>query len=107
MDRRTFPRITLHLPVAYRGAGVLGTAFVTTLSRGGCTLAMGRVADLPLYLELTIALPDLSEPVQTGAAIRWRGDETFGMEYLLLTKSDERALARFVETLRFRHAQIE
>ena len=105
MDRRTFPRIALQLPVAYRGAGVRGTALVTTLSRGGCTIAMGRVAGLPEYLELTIALPDLSEPVTTGAAIRWRGDETFGLEYLILTKSDERALARFVETLRFEQAQ--
>ena len=105
MDRRTFPRIALQLPVAYRGAGVRGTALVTTLSRRGCTIAMGRAADFPEYLELTIALPDLSEPVKTGAAIRWRNDETFGLEYLILTRSDEGALARFVETLRIEQAQ--
>jgi hypothetical protein len=66
---------------------------------------MGRAADFPEYLELTIALPDLSEPVKTGAAIRWRSDDTFGLEYLILTRSDEGALARFVETLRIEQAQ--
>ena len=105
MDRRTFPRIALQLPVAYRGAGVLGTALATTLSRGGCTIAMARMADLPEYLELTIGLPELSEPVNTGAAIRWRGGGTLGLEYLILTRSDEGALARFVETLRIEQAQ--
>ena len=99
MDRRSVQRIAVQLPVTYQGAGVLGTAVVTMLSSAGCTIARVKAAGLPVYLELTIALPDHTVLVKTGAAIRWKGNDFFGAEYLILTKSDAHALARFIEML--------
>jgi hypothetical protein len=67
---------------------------VTTLSRGGCTITNVRTAP-PLYLKLVIDLPD-AVSIELRAAIRWRDNETMGVEFLMLNPSDEQALTRFI-----------
>ena len=96
MDRRKCQRIALHVPVSYRGPGVLGTARVTMLSHAGCTLTNIRTVEVPSYLDLTIALPDHTVLVKAGAAVRWRENGTLGAEFLFMTRADRQALAWFL-----------
>jgi PilZ domain len=96
MERRRCQRIQFELPVSYHGPKVLGTARVTMLSHAGCTLTNIRTVEVPSYLDLTIALPDHTVLVKTGAAVRWRENGTLGAEFLFMTRADQQALAWFL-----------
>jgi len=97
MQRRKFRRVDTQLRAKYHGPpGVVGMAYVTKLSRGGCTITNVKTT-VPAYLRLSILLQD-EVSVTAGAAVRWQEKTTLGIEFLILEESDEKMLKQFLRS---------
>ena len=94
-QRRSAERLEIDLPVTYRVSGVQGIARMVSLSPVGCTIT-GVTADASFYLELSITVPGAAAAIKAGAGIRWRRGQTLGLEFLILSKSDEEVLSQFL-----------
>lgn len=90
-NRRSSPRVTLGIPVAYRFGNTIATALTLNISRGG--LALRTTTPLPVdsVVRLRFRLPAVRSDIQAEARIAWV-DRRLGMG-LQFTKIDEGAQA--------------
>lgn len=90
-NRRSSPRVTLGVPVAYRFGNTIATALTLNISRGG--LALRTTTPLPVEstVRVRFRLPAVRSDIQAESRIAWV-DHRLGMG-LQFTKVDEAAQA--------------
>ena len=100
MEGRKHIRFAVQLPVSFRGDQLSHGGTILNLSAEGCAITSETVADVAVYLQLTMQLREREEPVQIDlAAVRWSSATRFGVEFIKIRPEEEQRLKKFVTVL--------
>lgn len=99
-ELRKYPRFAVQLPVSFAGDHFTGEGIVFNLSKEGCALGSEISVPKGAYVSLRIHLSDEVLPVEVElAAVRWRSDQKFGVEFIRLKPEAQERLRQAAKTL--------
>jgi hypothetical protein len=100
MEGRKHTRFAVQLPVSFKGDQISHVGTILNVSAEGCAIMSETVADVAIYLQLTMQLREREEPVQIDlAAVRWSSATRFGVEFIKIRPEEEERLKDFVKVL--------
>jgi hypothetical protein len=100
MELRKYPRFAVQLPVSFSGDHFTGEGIVFNLSKEGCALGSEISVPKGAYMSLSIHLSDEGLPVEVElAAVRWRTDQKFGVEFIRLKPEAQERLRQAAKGL--------
>ena len=98
-DRRTSPRVTLGIPVAYRFGNTIATGVTLSVSHGGVAVRTTSPLDADAVVRVRFRLPGASKEVEADARVAWaecgRG---MGLEFTHVVEPDQRVIDDFVRS---------
>ena len=103
MASRRYPRIRIDCPLSFSTDESSGGVFTQDkgitcdLSWNGCAIQSPTQVDKGSYLQMRIALPghDVELNIEL-AKVRWATEQSFGVEFLVLTRQQQARLRGFV-----------
>ena len=100
MEGRKHSRFAVQLPLSFRGDQLSHEGTILNVSAEGCAITSETVADVAVYLQLTMQLLEQEEPVQIDlAAVRWSSATRFGVEFIKIRPEEGERLKKFVKML--------
>ena len=102
LERRQFPRVTVHLPAIYRSTNLTSDGFVLNLSQGGLGLTCEALDTEGTEAEVQITLPGHPESMRLRGQVVWarrsNGSEqaVMGIRFGALSRKQRVALANFL-----------
>ena len=100
MEGRKHTRFAVQLPVSFSGDQLSHGGTILNVSAEGCAITSEIVADVAVYLQLTMQLREREEPVHVElAAVRWSSATRFGVEFIKIRPEEGERLKKFVKVL--------
>lgn len=69
------------------------------LSITGCGLHAGKYLKDHSYVHVFLFLPDYDLPLKMPAAVRWKNDNTYGLEFIRMRQDQQKRLQEFLSFL--------
>src|SRR5512137_576983 len=97
-NRRTSPRVSLGIPVAYRFGNTIAAAVTLNLSRGGVAIRTMSPLDAATRARVRFRLPNTKHDVDADARVAWSDRRVgMGMQFERIDAADQSAVEEFVD----------
>ena len=97
-NRRTSPRVSLGIPVAYRFGNTIAAAVTLNLSRGGLAIRTMSPLDSSTRARVRFRLPNTKRDVDADARVAWSDRRVgMGMQFERIDAADQNAVEEFVD----------
>ena len=97
VNRRSGPRVTLGIPVAYRFGNTIAAAVTLNISRGGIAVRTTSPLDTGVSVRTRFRLPRGRRDIDVESRIAWSDTGIgMGLEFMNLDLNDQAAIAEFV-----------
>jgi uncharacterized protein (TIGR02266 family) len=97
-NRRTTPRVSLGIPVAYRFGNTIAAAVTLNLSRGGLAIRTMSPLDSSTRARVRFRLPNTKRDVDADARVAWSDRRVgMGMQFERIDAADQSAVEEFVD----------
>jgi two-component system, chemotaxis family, chemotaxis protein CheY len=97
-NRRTSPRASLGIPVAYRFGNTIAAAVTLNLSRGGLAIRTMSPLDSSTRARVRFRLPNTKRDVDADARVAWSDRRVgMGMQFERIDAADQSAVEEFVD----------
>jgi uncharacterized protein (TIGR02266 family) len=97
-NRRTSPRVSLGIPVAYRFGNTIAAAVTLNLSRGGLAIRTMSPLDSSTRARVRFRLPNTKRDVDADARVAWSDRRVgMGMQFERIDAADQSAVEEFVD----------
>jgi uncharacterized protein (TIGR02266 family) len=97
-NRRTSPRVSLGIPVAYRFGNTIAAAVTLNLSRGGLAIRTMSPLDSSTRARIRFRLPNTKRDVDADARVAWSDRRVgMGMQFERIDAADQSAVEEFVD----------
>jgi uncharacterized protein (TIGR02266 family) len=97
-NRRTSPRVSLGIPVAYRFGNTIAAAVTLNLSRGGVAIRTMSPLDASTRARVRFRLPNTKRDVDADARVAWSDRRVgMGMQFERIDADDQHAVEEFVD----------
>jgi len=97
-NRRTSPRVSLGIPVAYRFGNTIAAAVTLNLSRGGLAIRAMSPLDSSTRARVRFRLPNTKRDVDADARVAWSDRRVgMGMQFERIDAADQSAVEAFVD----------
>jgi len=104
-NRRTGPRVTLGIPVAYRFGNTIAAAVTLNLSRGGLAIRTMSPLDASTRARVRFRLPNAKRDVDADTSVAWSDRRVgMGMQFERIDAADQSAVEDFVDAQYIQHA---
>ena len=104
-NRRTSPRVSLGIPVAYRFGNTIAAAVTLNLSRGGLAIRTMSPLDSATRARVRFRLPNSKRDVDADARVAWSDRRVgMGMQFERIDATDQSAVEEFVDAQCLQHA---
>jgi len=104
-NRRTSPRVSLGIPVAYRFGNTIAAAVTLNLSRGGLAIRTMSPLDSATRARVRFRLPNSKRDVDADARVAWSDRRVgMGMQFERIDAADQSAVEEFVDAQYLQHA---
>ena len=104
-NRRSSPRVSLGIPVAYRFGNTIAAAVTLNLSRGGLAIRTMSPLDSATRARVRFRLPNSKRDVDADARVAWSDRRVgMGMQFERIDAADQSAVEEFVDAQYLRHA---
>ena len=104
-NRRTSPRVSLGIPVAYRFGNTIAAAVTLNLSRGGLAIRTMSPLDSATRARVRFRLPNSKRDVDADALVAWSDRRVgMGMQFERIDAADQSAVEEFVDAQYLQHA---
>ena len=104
-NRRTGPRVTLGIPVAYRFGNTIAAAVTLNLGRGGLAIRTMNPLGALTRARVRFRLPNSKRDVDADACIAWSDRRVgMGMQFERINAADQAAVEEFVDAQYLQHA---
>ena len=104
-NRRTSPRVSLGIPVAYRFGNTIAAAVTLNLSRGGLAIRTMSPLDSSTRARVRFRLPNTKRDVDADARVAWSDRRVgMGMQFERIDAADQSAVEEFVDAQYLQHA---
>ncbi len=100
MEQRQEERYLAEVPITYAGDLIDGEGTVVNLSASGCGVRTTRKVRDRSYVHLCLYLPQKRTLKIELAAVRWANANSFGLEFIRISKDQRRRLREYVNSLR-------
>ncbi len=98
-NRRSSPRVTLGIPVAYRFGNTIATALTLNLSRGGIAIRTTSPLEPGTSARVRFRLPAVRREVDVEARVSWSDRRVgMGLQFEKVDSSDQTAIDEFVDS---------
>jgi CheY-like chemotaxis protein len=97
-QRRTSPRVSLGIPIAYRSGNTIATATMVNISSGGLAIRTTNVLETGTPIKVRFHLPGTAHDVDADAVIQWTEDKSaMGASFTRLSAENQGIVDKFVE----------
>lgn len=97
-NRRTSPRVSLGIPVAYRFGNTIAAAVTLNLSRGGVAIRTMSPLESSTRARVRFRLPNTKRDVDADARVAWSDHRVgMGMQFERIDAADQNAVEEFVD----------
>jgi uncharacterized protein (TIGR02266 family) len=97
-NRRTTPRVSLGIPVAYRFGNTIAAAVTLNLSRGGLAIRTMSPLESSTRARVRFRLPNTKRDVDADARVAWSDRRVgMGMQFERIDAADQSAVEEFVD----------
>ncbi|MAG70360.1 MAG: hypothetical protein CL471_08740 [Acidobacteria bacterium] len=97
-NRRSSPRVTLGIPIAYRVGESLNSATTLGLSKGGVAIRTMTPPDLFSQVEVRFRLPGVKREIEAAARVTWTDARVgMGLQFERIDATDQAAVDDFVD----------
>jgi CheY-like chemotaxis protein len=97
-QRRTSPRVSLGIPIAYRCGNTIATATMVNISSGGLAIRTTHVLDRGTPIKARFHLPGTSHDIEASAVIEWTEDNSaMGASFTQMSAENQGLIDAFVE----------
>jgi uncharacterized protein (TIGR02266 family) len=97
-NRRTTPRVSLGIPVAYRFGNTIAAAVTLNLSRGGLAIRTMSPLESSTRARVRFRLPNTKRDVDADARVAWSDRRVgMGMQFERIDAADQNAVEEFVD----------
>jgi uncharacterized protein (TIGR02266 family) len=97
-NRRTSPRVSLGIPVAYRFGNTIAAAVTLNLGRGGLAIRTMSPLDSATRARVRFRLPNSKRDVDADARVAWSDRRVgMGMQFERIDAADQSAVEEFVD----------
>jgi uncharacterized protein (TIGR02266 family) len=99
LNRRSSPRVSLGIPVAYRFGNTIAAALTINISRGGLAIRTTNPLAVNTALQVRFRLPGGKSEVDAQARVAW-ADRRIGMgvRFTKITESDQEQIDQYVQS---------
>ncbi len=98
-NRRSSPRVTLGIPVAYRFGNTIATALTLNISRGGLALRTTNPLPVDSIVRVRFRLPAVRSDIQAEARIAWVDQRVgMGVQFTSIDDATQAAIDLFVQS---------
>jgi uncharacterized protein (TIGR02266 family) len=102
-NRRSSPRVTLGIPIAYRVGNTIAAALAFNLSHQGIAIRTATPLAVGAKARLRFRLPGSKKDIDADAIVRWSRTTTgMGLQFEHVDEPDRRAIDEFVDLHFFR-----
>lgn len=95
--RRSSPRVTLGIPIAYRFGNTIATATMVNVSAGGLAIRTTNVLGVRTPVKVRFRLPDTRQDVDLEAAVAWSEPRIgMGVQFIRVAGNGQSVIDEFV-----------
>lgn len=97
-NRRSSPRVTLGVPVAYRFGNTIAAALTLNISRGGIAIRTTSPLAVGTAVKVRFGLPTTKKDIEAEATIAWTDRRVgMGLQFTKLAAADQAHIDDFIE----------
>jgi uncharacterized protein (TIGR02266 family) len=97
-NRRSSPRVTLGVPVAYRFGNTIAAALTLNISRGGIAIRTTSPLAVGTAVKVRFRVPTAKKEIEAEAAIAWTDRRVgMGLQFTKLAAADQAHIDDFIE----------
>lgn len=98
-NRRSSPRVTLGIPVAYRVGNTIAPAVTLNVSRGGVAIRSSNPLQVGTTVKLRLKLPTVKVEIETEARVTWADRRVgMGLQFSGIGAEAQAAIDTFVQS---------